>query len=678
MRFEPFFLVVVLFAVHFVPGSAQVLFSRPKQGEVISGDVPFVLTVAESTSAPFFSQMTNFSLYLLAGSYSSPIALFAWNLSTINPSTVDNSVNIPSDMGTNAKDAYFLGIRGSLLLASSLSVTYFSPIFTLQNMTGASSLIPSATTRTLTAATGTQTSIATSSPLARAINCLDPTTGIEIVVAIGDVSVDSPCVRSAVSMLDLLATKTNIATTIPISSTTMTPASKSMTSSLYPALGIGSPDTTATNSGAQATAGASTNTSETETTSSTSFSGRIIYIIIITAFALLAPIICLWLFLRHRKTHTPQPTSPSQGPTSPFDVFRPLFSNLKGFTVLSKGTDKQPNRTKRKHSDAEKGQGLEVHVTRSLRHMSTRHPQPPGTPGAETNIVQRRAFEEMYARRESRRTILAELEGDSVVPELPDAAQRPRYGRESVASEIRRWRTELDQAFDSFDAKRRSEALSARRGAEGRSVRERERERDSVAMRRTVILSEGKQGRVVRGRDVANIVTFTKRAAPPPPLPLPVSTSGSMTTNTLTADVRMSGERNMPTVPHVAHLSTLPGPRDPPSPPIPTSRFSMRSASVSELTSTSRSKARITRLEDEVFRREASVIVKGIEEEERVKRARKERRERRREELLRGGVGGSATIDVDVVRWVGKGKEGDEEEGGGSPRIGGGGGMGSS
>ncbi|KAH9214104.1 hypothetical protein DL95DRAFT_389786, partial [Leptodontidium sp. 2 PMI_412] len=161
-------------------------------------------------------------------------------------------------------------------------------------------------------------------------------------------------------------------------------------------------------------------------------------------------------------------------------------------------------------------------------------------------------------------------------------------------------------------------------------------------MRRTVILSEGKQGRVVRGRDVANIVTFTKRAAPPPPLPLPVSTSGSMTTNTLTADVRMSGERNMPTVPHVAHLSTLPGPRDPPSPPIPTSRFSMRSASVSELTSTSRSKARITRLEDEVFRREASVIVKGIEEEERVKRARKERRERRREELLRGGVGGSA------------------------------------
>ncbi|KAG4434498.1 hypothetical protein IFR05_010003 [Cadophora sp. M221] len=106
MRFEHLFLVVVFVTVHFLPGSAaQVVFSRPTEGEVISGDVPFVLTVAESTSAPFFSQMTNFSLYLLAGSYSSPIALFAWNLSTINPSTVDNSVNIPSDMGTNAKDA---------------------------------------------------------------------------------------------------------------------------------------------------------------------------------------------------------------------------------------------------------------------------------------------------------------------------------------------------------------------------------------------------------------------------------------------------------------------------------------------------------------------------------------------------------------------------------------------
>ncbi|KAH7346466.1 hypothetical protein BKA65DRAFT_551371 [Rhexocercosporidium sp. MPI-PUGE-AT-0058] len=666
MRLELLFLVV---AVQFLPGSAQVSFSRPTEGEVILGDVPFILTVAESTSAPFLSQMTNFSLLLLAGSYTSPTTLFAWDLSTINPSTVDNSVNIPSSMGTNARDAYFLGVRGSLLLDSTISVTYFSPIFTLQNMTGPSSLIPSVTMRTLTAATGTQTPIATPRPLARAIRCRDPRTGTETLAAIGDGSVDSLCERSAISILSVLATQKSTATTIPIPVTTLKPASGSRTSSIAPAIGITSPDTTTsttTNSGAQATAGASTNTTGNEPTTSSKPSARIIYVIVIGGIALTTPVICLWLFLRYRKAHAPKPKSPSQESTSPFDLFGSFFSSLKGFTVLSKGSDKQP-RMKRKHSDAEKGQALEVHVTRSLRFMSTRQSQP-GTPVAETTVVQRRAFEEMYTRRESRRTILAELEGDSVVPDMPGAAGRPKYGRQSVGSEAGRWRAELDQAFDSYDAQRRSEALSARRDAESRSVTD----RSSVATRRTVILSEGKQGRVVRGKDVANIITFTKRAAPPPLPALPVSARTSA--STLKSASRHS-VGHLPTVPQTAHLSGVPSPGDlPPSPSqIPTSRFLMRSASVSDL----RSKARITGLDDEVFKREASVVVRGAEEERKERKARKERRERKRDELLRGGVGGSATIDVDVVRWVARGVEEDEQDGkdgkGGerSPRIGG-------
>ncbi|PVH87667.1 hypothetical protein DL98DRAFT_581675 [Cadophora sp. DSE1049] len=686
MQFEVLFLVV---AVQLFLVSAQVLFSHPTEGEVISGDVPFVLNVAESTSAPYFSQMTNFSLYLLAGSYSSPIALFAWNLSDVNPSTVANNVNIPSDMGTNAKDAYFLGIRGSVLLASTLSVTYFSPIFTLKNMTGPSSLIPVATTRTLTAATGTATdtgiSTPSSKPLARAINCLDPNTGIDIVVSIGDISVDSACLRSALSMLDLLGSKTRTATTIPIASTTMTPTSESTTSSRAPAVGIGSPDTTSASSSSQTSASAST-----ETSTSSGFSGRVIYITIIAAFALLAPIICLWLALRHRASHALQPPSPS-----PFAMFRPLFSSLKGFAVLSKGKDTQQQtqpRPKRKHSDAEKGQGLEVHVTRSLRHVSTRHPQS-GTPAvnSNSNMVQRRAFEEMYAKRESRKTILAELEGDSVVPEMPGmpaaatgtvaSESRPRYGRESVASEIGRWRTELDQAFDFYDARRRSEAMSARRGADTERYGERERssDRDSVATRGTTVLSEGKQGRVVRGREVANIVTFTRKPVPPPPLPTQ-SSSQSQAQRAIPSRASLQ-ERDLPSIPHIAHLSTLPSSRPKTGPPIPTSRFSVRSASLPRSTTTnthprsnsisnpdwtsnldSRAKARITQLEDEVFKREASVVVRGIEEEKRVRKVRRERRERRREELLRGGVGGSANVDVDVVRWVGKGKDVDLDE----------------
>jgi len=71
MQLELLFLVV---AVQLFLVSAQVSFSHPTEGEVISGDVPFVLNVAESTSAPYFSQMTNFSLYLLAGTYSSPVS----------------------------------------------------------------------------------------------------------------------------------------------------------------------------------------------------------------------------------------------------------------------------------------------------------------------------------------------------------------------------------------------------------------------------------------------------------------------------------------------------------------------------------------------------------------------------------------------------------------------------
>ncbi|KAK0120037.1 hypothetical protein ONS95_011451 [Cadophora gregata] len=662
MRFQLLFLVAGrLFLV-----SAQVLFSQPTEGEVMSGGVPFVLNVAESTSAPYFSQMTNFSLYLLAGSYSSPIPLFAWNLPDVNPSTIANNVNIPSDMGTNAIDAYFLGIRGTILLASTLSVTYFSPLFTLQNMTGPSSLVPAGTTRTLTAATGTATgtriSTPTSKPLPRAINCLDPNTGLEIVVSIGEISVDSACSRSAISMLDLLSTQTRSATTIPTASSASSPTT---------AVGSSNANNTSTSPSAQTSIGAATDQSK-----ASGLSGRVVYISIIAALSLLAPIICLWLALRHRAAQALQPQSPS-----PFAIFRPLLSNLKNFAVFfGKKASQQRTQTrpKRKHSDAEKGEGLEVHVTRSLRHMSTRQSQPVAPPvNTRSSMVQRRAFEEMYTKRESRKTILAELEGDAIISEVPgmpatitDPAvpeSRSKYARESVASDIKHWRTDLDQAFDSYEARRRSETMSTRTGAEN----ERSSERDSVTTRGTTVLSEGKQAKVVRGKEVANIVTYTRKTVSPPP-PLPTSSQ----TQTQTVSLRTSlQERDLPPIPHIAELSTLPSPNTHRTdPPIPISRFSVRSASlprsntISNLDSITdsefKAKARVTQLEDEVFKREASVVVRGIEEEKRIRMVRQERRERRREELLRGGVGGSATIDMEVVRWVRKGKNGGVERDG--------------
>ncbi len=70
MQLEIWFIV----ALQCLPGSAQVYFGHPVAGDVIDGNVPFLLTVTEPIMAPFFSQMTNFSLFLFAGSYSSPVS----------------------------------------------------------------------------------------------------------------------------------------------------------------------------------------------------------------------------------------------------------------------------------------------------------------------------------------------------------------------------------------------------------------------------------------------------------------------------------------------------------------------------------------------------------------------------------------------------------------------------
>ncbi|CZS96608.1 hypothetical protein WAI453_010046 [Rhynchosporium graminicola] len=664
MRVE---LCVLVIAAQWLPVSAQVVFSRPAQGDVISGNVPFVLTVSESTSAPFFNQMTNFSLYLMAGSFSSPITLFIWDISTTNPSTVDNSVNIPSSAGTNAKDSYFLGLRGSIISVPTLTTTYFSPIFTLENMTGAASLIAPGITRTLTAATGTQTQtgIATSSSLARAFGCLDPGTGKSITVAIEDPSANSLCVRSASSMMAVLATATrsNSAASIARTSTVTVPTPRTSVSSPTSAVDMSSPGIAVTSFGAQATAAASNNFNQSATPSKVN--GRLVYIVIIVIFTFLAPIICLWLFLRYRRRAHAQSLSKTsfQEPSSPFKRFRPIISSLKGVIVLFKRKD-QPPRHRRKRSDAEKGHGLEVDVTQPLRHFSTRNseipktPRTPKTPGFGRRIMQQRAFEEASdTRRASQRTILAELEGDSIIPPMPampGAEQRPKYGRESVASEIGRWRTESDQAFESFDAQRKSEALAALKTLNDTEETESNRYSLATTARRTVILSEGQEIRVVRGKDVANIVTCSKKAHQhsqstsdlPPPMPI------------LTTTLNQYKEGGLPTRPHDAHLSLMHNNM----PKIPVSRFSMRSASVSDLPHLplsdflSRSRSRISRLDHEngngFSEGQASVVIAGSEEERRERLLRKERRERKREELLRGGVGGSAAIDLEIVKWV--------------------------
>lgn len=61
------------------------------------------------------------------------LEICAWPLPRIYPST---TLTIPPAAAPNGTMTYFIGIRGSLLLNSSIYVTYFSDRFSLANMTG--------------------------------------------------------------------------------------------------------------------------------------------------------------------------------------------------------------------------------------------------------------------------------------------------------------------------------------------------------------------------------------------------------------------------------------------------------------------------------------------------------------------------------------------------------------
>jgi hypothetical protein len=56
---------------------AQVYFSQPNPvaEEVIMGGVPFIVSVAEPLSAPYFTQMADFNLLLYTGNISSPVSI---------------------------------------------------------------------------------------------------------------------------------------------------------------------------------------------------------------------------------------------------------------------------------------------------------------------------------------------------------------------------------------------------------------------------------------------------------------------------------------------------------------------------------------------------------------------------------------------------------------------------
>lgn len=71
--------ILFLGGLQCLPIYAQITFSSPSTGQVISGGAPFTVACGDSLAAPYFSQMSNFSIALFAGSYSSLVSAFSTN-----------------------------------------------------------------------------------------------------------------------------------------------------------------------------------------------------------------------------------------------------------------------------------------------------------------------------------------------------------------------------------------------------------------------------------------------------------------------------------------------------------------------------------------------------------------------------------------------------------------------
>ncbi|KAE8453190.1 hypothetical protein EG329_011257 [Mollisiaceae sp. DMI_Dod_QoI] len=526
--------------------SAQVYFSQPVAGEIIMGGVPFIVSVYESYSVPYFGQMTNFSLLLFAGSYHSPLTLYAWNLSTTNPSSVSSSIIFPRAIGPNATNAYFLGVQGSLTANTSISTTYYSPLFTLQNMTGASSLLPSAPSSPTTAQPSTFTfssttviSAETAAP-GRAISCLS-SSGSETTGETGGVGgvINQECESAALSAFALLATQTRTLTAGAAPLVTSPPA--------YPEYAALLAEATASSSGIPHS---SSGTSSTQYPTSTSTSGEngigspngntassssnselseMTTMLIIAGITLATVVLLFWIWTRYRRNRQaalpPASTPlPSPGPECPpsrcmhispecdCSRLRKMYDGVvKEFNTLRLGTmSLRSGSSNADPSEAEKGlanHGARPGTSGSRSMLMTAGSGSP-TMGRE-NDERRRRFEDEYRRRcasrasqrslrsmrstRSQRTVLAELEGDlgpygmesgDVVPPMPtESAVFALFSSNSVDEEEEaRYETVMRTRNKTF------------------------------VVRRKTMVGEGKSGIVVKGKVAANIVAVRRRA----------------------------------------------------------------------------------------------------------------------------------------------------------------------
>jgi hypothetical protein len=490
-----------------LPISAQVHFNHPTAGEIINGGVPFIVSCTDAFTAPYFSQMTYFSLLLLAGTYSSPVSsfkpyfravltlpqvtLYAWNLSNTSPSTVSNSIIIPPSVGPSASSAYFLGLKGAILLNTSIAITYFSPKFTLQNMTGSNSLIPFVPAATPTTSTwvvgGTTIPVTQTASPGRMITCNSADNSVQVVGETGGNGpvLDKSCELEALAFLEVLVTETRTANAGLAPTVTTPPAYAAFSYLLAPSApttsASGSGSTTAVSGQTPTSTNPSTTASVASKTASDAQDAKMAETLIITGITLAAVIVLFFIWMKYGRRRHPHGGCEHRrcgcsGMKKMWDnVSRPIF-----YGKVERDAEKGGLVTVwRKARESEATQGCPVsHARRrelgsrnESRQFSVRDRESEVAIEEPTRAVVRERRETLRWDRRSRRTILAELEGDTIDTD-PMPLPTPDFERQML-----------------FPVPVPVPASA----------------------KRTVVVGKGEQGTVVRGREAAVIVAVGKR-----------------------------------------------------------------------------------------------------------------------------------------------------------------------
>jgi hypothetical protein len=394
------------------------------------------------------------------------VTLYAWNLSNTSPSTVSNSIIFPPSIGPSATSAYFLGIKGSILANTSISVTYFSPRFTLHGMTGDTSLIPYATAATPTTSSwvvgGTTIPVIQTTPPGRMIMCSSPNDDVQEIGETGGYGpvLDKNCELEALAYLEVLVTQTRTVTALTAPVVTTPPAFAAFSDLLAPftpSTSVSGSLPSSTASGGQPTSTSNnTNAGAANSPASTAQNAKMVEMLIIAGISLATLIILFFIWMKYGRRRYPHGgcehhDCACSGMKKMWDnMSRPILygkvelDTEKGglVTVWRKERGSEETQASRELDSSVEARELESREEARELNRREREVEVEAEANRRTTVPERRVT--ATSNRRSRRTIVAELEGDTggadpMEMPTPDFAQQmkspvpvPAIGKRAV------------------------------------------------------------------------------------------------------------------------------------------------------------------------------------------------------------------------------------------------------